>query len=313
MRRQLVAIVAVLLVAPAAAATPPHLTPSVVRTVERLKASHGTPLYYLGLGYRGMTLVRAETVGPPTDFDYADCTADELSVSALACRHVLYLEEWPPTPGEISTQGRCTFATTVRGVTAALFPVNPTTLRVFTRATTIEITGSTRASELAAVRAFRALNVALAPGAPFPARDVNRLLGRCRTPRAQPPPTARQAYARRMQRAFTIESASPLDLSTVSARVADPRAVVREFLGNTRTFPLLLRTEAQRLSAIRPPRRRRPSRATDPGATRVRLRRRRRAAARSRRGVARHAALGRDVQAAGSTLPPRLGRHRRDG
>src|SRR6266566_1196370 len=84
MRRHLVAILAVLVAAPAAAATPPQLTPAVLRTV---------------------------------------------------------------APGEISTLGRCTFTTVVRGATAALFPVDPTTLRVFTRGATIWISAATRAEE----------------------------------------------------------------------------------------------------------------------------------------------------------------------
>jgi hypothetical protein len=254
-RLLLLALAEALVLASTAAGTPPRVTPVVRHQVEQLKAARGTPLYYLGLRWRGLTLVKVDR-GSPTDLYYADCSADEVSVGGLACHSVVDIELWQPEPGEISTQGRCTFSTTVRGVTAALFPVNPHTLRVFTRRTSIEISAASRAEMLGAAHDLRGLNIRIAAGAPLPPRDVSRQLGRCRAARvrAQPPQTAKQAYEQRMKGSFTAESASTLNLSVVNSLVANPRAIASGFLNDARTFSLLLRTEAQRLELIRPPR-----------------------------------------------------------
>jgi hypothetical protein len=254
MRRLLAVIGAVLASVTPAAATAPPIAPAVVHQVDRLKTAHGIPLYYLGLRWHGLTLVKVES-STPADLYYADCTADEASVMAPACHHLIDLELGPPIPGEISTQGRCTFATTIRGVTAALFPVNANTLRVFTRRTTIEISAVSRADMLGAARALRGLNIRLAAGAPFPPRNVSRQLGSCRPARVRPqlPLTLKQTYERRMKGTFTAASASTLNLSNLNTQVANPPAVVRSFLRNARTFPLLLRTEAERLALIPPP------------------------------------------------------------
>jgi hypothetical protein len=220
--------------------------------VEHLKHSHALPIYYLGTSYRGMSLAYAGD-DVPAGFVYADCTEVDLETYSLDCHHVVAVENWPPIPGEISTQGRCTFSTTIRGATAALFPVSPHTLRVFTRGTTIWINGDSRRAELAAARALRGLNVKLAPGHRLPHRDVHAALGRCRPRKPAPPPTPEQRYERRMRSSWTIESASTISLAELNPDAPDAEAVANEFLDEVGTFPLLLRNEAKRIELIAPP------------------------------------------------------------
>ena len=121
------------------ASAPPPPSPDALAAVEHLKHSHALPIYYLGTSYRGMSLAYAGD-DVPAGFVYADCTEVDLETCSLDCHHVVAVENWPPIPGEIWTQGRCTFSTTIRGATAALFPASPHTLHVFARETT---TGST--------------------------------------------------------------------------------------------------------------------------------------------------------------------------
>jgi hypothetical protein len=199
-----------------------------------------------------MSLVFVED-DEPASFVYADCSLLDLETYGLDCRHVLTVDDWPPIPGEISTQGRCTFSTTIRGATAALFPVNPHTLRVFTRGTTIWISSDSRRSALAAARALSGLNVKLAAGQRFPHRDVHAALGRCRPPKPAPPPTPKQRYERRMRGSWTIQSASTISLDGLDPAAADADAIAKEFLDEVGTFPLLLRNEAKRIELIAPP------------------------------------------------------------
>ena len=217
-----------------------------------MKHSHALPIYYLGTSYQGMSLAYAED-DEPAGFLYADCTAVDLETYSLDCHHVLAVYDWPPIPGEISTQGRCTFATTVRGATAALFPTSPHTLHVFTRGTTIWIGSDSRRTALAAARALRRLNVKLGPGQRFPHRDVHTALGRCRPPKPAPPPTPKQRYERRMRGSWTIQSASTINLDGLDPAAADADAIAKEFLDEVGTFPLLLRNEAKRIELIAPP------------------------------------------------------------
>src|SRR5207237_2345368 len=163
---------------PASFPVPRDLT----RALRRLRRTRRQPIFFLGRHYRGLSLVRVDT-GPPegrVDLYYADCTYTELTTLGLDCDRDLEIEEWFPTPGEISTQGRCTFTMTIRGVTVARFPINPQTLRFFARGTTVEISTDRLTDELAAARALRGVNVAVAAGAPIAGRDVHRALGRCR-------------------------------------------------------------------------------------------------------------------------------------
>jgi hypothetical protein len=242
--------VAAALAVPAAAPPPP--SPEALAAVEHMKHSHALPIYYLGTQYHGMSLAYAED-DVPAGFVYADCSKLDLETYGLDCHHVLTVMNWPPIPGEISTQGRCTFATTIRGATAAFFPVNPHTLRVFTRGTTIWIGSDSRAAALAAARALRGLNVELAPGQRFPHRDVHAALGRCRPPKPAPPPTPKQRYERRMRSSWTIQSASTISLAGLDPHNPDADAVAAEFLDEVGTFPLLLRNEATRIELIPPP------------------------------------------------------------
>ena len=79
------------------------------------------PIFFLSQHYGGLSLVKADTGPPegPVDLYYADCTYTELTTLGLDCHRDLDIEEWFPAPGEISTQGRCTFTRTIRGVTSS--------------------------------------------------------------------------------------------------------------------------------------------------------------------------------------------------
>jgi hypothetical protein len=233
-------------------AAPPPPSPEALAAVEHMKHSHALPIYYLGTQYQGMSLVYAED-DVPAGFLYADCTEVDLETYSLDCHHDVVVYDWPPIPGEISTQGRCTFSTTIRGATAALFPVSPHTLHVFTRGTTIWIGSDSRRTALAAARALRGLNVKVEPGQRFPHRDVHAALGRCRPPKPAPPPTPKQRYERRMRDSWTIQSASTISLAGLDPAAADPDAIAKEFLEEVGTFPLLLRNEAKRIELITPP------------------------------------------------------------
>jgi hypothetical protein len=244
------AALAVTLAVPAAAPPPP--SPEALAAVEHMKHSHALPIYYLGTQYRGMSLVYAED-DEPAGFLYADCTKVDLETYSLDCHHDVVVYDWPPIPGEISTQGRCTFSTTIRGATAALFPTSPHTLHVFTRGTTIWIGSDSRRTALAAVRALRGLNVKVGPGQRFPHRDVHAALGRCRPPKPAPPPTPKQRYERRMRDSWTIQSASTISLAGLDPDHPNADAFAAEILDEVGTFPLLLRNEATRIELIKPP------------------------------------------------------------
>jgi hypothetical protein len=244
------AVLAITAAGPAAAPPPP--SPDALAAVEHTKHSHALPIYYLGTTYRGMSLAYAED-DEPAGFVYADCSELDLETYSLDCHHFLVVEDWPPIPGEISTQGRCTFATTIRSATAAVFPGSPHALHVFTRGTTIWIGAESRRAALAAARSLRGLNVKVAAGQRFPHRDVHAALGRCRPPRPAPPPTPKQRYERRMRNSWTIQSASTISLDGLDPHAADPDAAAKELLDDVGTFPLLLRNEATRIELIAPP------------------------------------------------------------
>ena len=230
----------------------PPVSPDTLATLARMKHSHALPIYYLGTHYQGMSLVFVED-DEPASFVYADCSLLDLETYGLDCHHVLTVDDWPPIPGEISTQGRCTFSTAIRGATAVLFPVNPHTLRVFTRGTTIWISSDSRRSALAAARALSGLNVKLAAGQRFPHRDVHAALGRCRAPKPPPKPTAKQRYERRMRSSWTIGSASTISLAGLDPHAPDADAAAADFVDEVGKFSLLLRNEATRIELITPP------------------------------------------------------------
>jgi hypothetical protein len=190
-----------------------------------------------------------EDDGPPFDATllYADCTADEADTGSPKCRHVVEIEDGAPAPGEISTQGGCTFTARVQGATVALFRVNPTTLRVFLRGATVYVSAGSRALDLAATRALRGLNAHV-----LRSRPVS--VGPCHAPPPKPAVhlTAKQRYERAMKGSFTIASASALRMN-IDRTEANPAAVAREFVRDARTFPMLLRNEALRVAAIHPP------------------------------------------------------------
>jgi hypothetical protein len=244
------AALAAVLAVPAAAPPPP--SPETLAALAHLKQNHELPIYYLGTSYQGMSLVFVED-DVPAGFVYADCSEVDLETYGLDCHHVVAVMDWPPIPGEISTQGRCTFATTIRGATAAFFPVNSHTLRLFTRGTTVWIGSESRRAALAAARRLRGLNVELGPGQRFPHRDVHRALGHCRAPKPPPKPTPKQRYERRMRNSWTIQSAGTISLASLDPHAPDPDAVAAEFLDEVGTFPLLLRNEATRIERIAPP------------------------------------------------------------
>ena len=229
----------------------PVVSTKTLKALERLSRTKQTPLYYLGRHYNGLPLVGVNSSDPVT-LIYADCSALELNTFSPRCRRAVEVELWRPIPGEISTQGRCTFSGRVRNATVALFPSNPQTLRVFARETTVHISAKSLHDSLAAARALQGLNIRLTPSEPLPSRDVSRQLGRCRPPKKQPPLTPRQRYERQMQQSWTAASASELSLPG-PANAADSRAVAQSFVTNVRTFPLLLRNEATRLSGVRAP------------------------------------------------------------
>jgi hypothetical protein len=230
----------------------PAVSARTLKALERLSRTKQPPLYYLGRYYKGLPLVGVDKSDPEVNLIYADCTMRELNTLDPRCRRRISVELWPPVPGEISTQGRCTFSGLVRNATAARFPSSPQTLRVFAKETTVDISAKSLYESLAAARALQGLNVRLTPSEPLPSRDVSRQLGRCRPPKKQPPLTAKQRYEKQMLQSWTVESASELSLPD-PAYAADSRAVAQSFVTDVGTFPLLLRNEATRLSGVRAP------------------------------------------------------------
>jgi hypothetical protein len=136
----------------------PGISARVVRVVDRIRRLSGQPpFYYLDLHYDGLHLVDAEAPDPmdpssSTTFGYADCTMRQLGTFDPACHRTLVIDLSRPERGEITIQGRCTYSTTVRGATAALFPVNPGSLRIFTKGTTIYVSSRSLRESLAAAR-----------------------------------------------------------------------------------------------------------------------------------------------------------------
>ncbi|MGC9973980.1 MAG: hypothetical protein ABSC36_01140 [Gaiellaceae bacterium] len=231
----------------------PAVSVRTLKALERIRRqTKQPPLYYLGLRYEGLPLVGVNR-DPYVSLVYADCTMLELSTLSPACRRVVWVNLERPAPGEITTQGRCTFSNRTRGATVALFPGDGQTLRVFTKETTVYISSFSRSlrDELAAARALRGLNVRLAASEPLPSRDISRQLGRCRTPKQQTPLTRKQLYQEKMQRSWAIVSTSTLILPA-PANLDNPSARQMFFAG-VGTFPLLLRNEAARLGAVSPP------------------------------------------------------------
>jgi hypothetical protein len=239
-----------------ASAAPPPVPATVRAQLLKLKKEHGPPLYYLGTSYDGLALIRVEEEGSgPVGFTYADCTADELDSLSLNCHRGLSIDNWPPTPGEISTQGRCIFSTVIRGAMAAVFPITPHALTIFTGGLTIEVSSPSRRRAIAAARALRGLNLNRPAVRPFPPRNFTRLLGTCKAPAQKPAPklTAKQRYELRIKSSWTIQSASAVSLGGLNPQAADPNALAAEFLHDTRTFSALLRNEATRIDMITPP------------------------------------------------------------
>jgi hypothetical protein len=212
-----------------------------------------TPSYWLGTRYDGLRLVHVDSGSDAffvSSLWYADCSWFDINTLSLKCGRTVEIDNDFSAPGEISTMGRCIFATTIRGVTVATFPVNPADLRVFARAATVMVAAQSRAASLRAIAALRPLN-----GHPLRHRDVSAALGTCRTrPRARSPHlSARQRYDRRMKLAFWAAQ-SGLDLRSVDpARAAKPKVVLAAFLTETAEQPALLRNVADRVDKIAAP------------------------------------------------------------
>ncbi|MGD0273700.1 MAG: hypothetical protein ABSB96_08230 [Gaiellaceae bacterium] len=230
------------------------ISAKTLRALEHARALKQPPLYYLGLRFDGLPLVYVESDSFLVTLTYADCSVIELNTLDPSCRRAIVIDLEQPAPGEITTQGRCTYSARVRRATVALFPVNPHSLRVFTKKTTVYISSRSLRDDLAAARALQGLNVRLSPSESLPARDVQRQLGRCRVPRKRkrPPLTPKQRYQQEMQQSWTLGSAWVLSLPDLG-RLADNRSVEQTFLADAGTFPLLLRNEANRLSGVQPP------------------------------------------------------------
>ena len=56
-----------------------------------------------------------------------------------------------------------------------------------------------------------------------------------------------------MKSSFFIGSVGPVTLGPLSPNVADPTAVLNDFLNSTRGYPLLLRNEAARIDRVQAP------------------------------------------------------------
>ena len=229
-----------------------HLDSKVARRLDVAKASK-TPSYWLGPRYDGLKLVYVES-GDEAFFTsslyYSDCSWFDMNTLSPRCHRTIEVDNDVPTRGEISTMGRCIFATSVQGVTVATFPVNPEALRVFARGATILVSARTRSESLKAIAALKPLN-----GHPLVHRDVSAALGTCQAPPSPPHVrlSAKQRYEQRMKGAFLIESIAQINLSAVSPTAAKPKLVLDDFLSALETEPALLRNEADRIEGIKPP------------------------------------------------------------
>ena len=229
-----------------------HLDPKVAKRLAVAKASKD-PAYWLGPRYDGLKLVYVES-GDEAFFTsslyYADCSWFDLESLSRRCHRVVEVDNDVPAQGEISTMGRCIFATSIHGVTVATFPVNPGDLRVFARDATILVSARSRSESLHAIAALAPLN-----GHPLVHRDVSSALGTCKAPRPKPPLhlSAKQRYERRMKHAFFVESVHAIGLDAVDPVAAKPKVILDEFLNEAEVEPALLRNEADRIEKIRPP------------------------------------------------------------
>jgi hypothetical protein len=229
-----------------------HLDAKVAKRLAVAKASKD-PAYWLGRRYDGLNLVYVES-GSEAFFTsslyYADCSWFDMNTLSPHCHRVVEVDNDVPAQGEISSMGRCIFATTVRGVTVATFPVNPNDLRVFARGATVLVSGQSRRDSLKAIAALKPLN-----GRPLLHRDVSSMLGSCKAPPPKPAEhlTAKQRYEQRMKHSFFIASTGGINLNAVEPLAAKPRVVLDEFLSDTATEPALLRNEARRIEQIHPP------------------------------------------------------------
>lgn len=229
-----------------------HLDPKVERAVDVAKASKH-PAYWLGPRYDGLKLVYAEA-GRDAFFDssfyYSDCSFIDMSSRSPNCHRVIEVDNEVPASGEISSMGRCIFATTIRGLTVATFPVNSEDLRVFSRGATVLVGARKRADSLGAIAHLKPLN-----GRPLRHRDVSAALGTCKAPAPKPPVhlTAKQRYEQRMKHSFFLESISGVNLGAVDPTAAKPRALVADFMTGTENLAPLLRNEADRIEKVTPP------------------------------------------------------------
>lgn len=229
-----------------------HLDAKVAKRLVVAKASR-YPAYWLGPRYDGLKLVYVES-GSDAFFKsslyYADCSWFDLNSLSLRCHRIVEVDNDVPAQGEISSMGRCIFSSSVRGVTVATFPVNPSDLRVFARGATILVSARQRSESLRAIAALRPLN-----GHPLEHRDVAVALGTC-----EPPPRKRplrlsekQRYEQRMKRSFLIESVAGVNLNAVDPVAARPKVILDEFLSAAEVEPALLRNETYRIEKIQPP------------------------------------------------------------
>jgi hypothetical protein len=223
------------------------VTPGVQKSLVRLEHRKAAPLYYLGQTWDGLQLVLADDGFPGmVSFGYADCSAIEADTLSPKCHRMVSVDNGAPAAGEISTQGRCFFSRTMRGATAAFFPVNPQTFRVFTRGDTLYVSSVSRKDTFAAVRALRGLNNKVRAADPLPSRDVSSLLGRCHARVVPQTFTSKERYQQQMKSSFFIGTVVPVTLGPLSPNAA-------AFLNNMRTYPLLLRNEAVRIDNVQPP------------------------------------------------------------
>jgi hypothetical protein len=229
-----------------------HLDAKVAKRLAVAKASRD-PAYWLGPRYDRLNLVHVES-GEEAFFKsslyYADCSWLDVRSLSLRCHRILEVDNDVPTPGEISTMGRCIFSTSVHGVTVATFPVNPGDLRVFSRAATILVSSRSRSESLKAIAGLKPLN-----GRQLVHRDVSAALGTCKPPAPRRPvrQSAKKRYERRMKHSFFIESIAGINLSAVDPLAARPKVILDEFLSNGEAEPALLRNEADRIERIQPP------------------------------------------------------------
>jgi hypothetical protein len=230
----------------------PQLSPQLRRQVDALRTGK-PPAYWLGERHGALRLVHVETGGIFTSsLYYADCSWVDLNALGPRCHRVVEVDNDRSVRGEITTQGRCTFRSTVNGATVASFPVNPDVLRVFLRGATIYVGAQRLSDRLDAAAALRPLNRPRSKQLPH--RDVDALLGTCRAPKPKPPVhlTAKQQYEQAMKGSFLIDSLG-FGLNGVDPAAAKPKVLLDEFLSDTESFPPLLRNEAARIDAIRPP------------------------------------------------------------